>query len=545
MTGRLERTRSSVLWAAWADALGFISELTSADNLRRRTRGRELTRPMAWTRMVGGRMGVRVELPEGCYSDDTQLRLATSRAIGNHGFDVEAFARVELPVWPSYALGGGRASKAAAAAMAKQQANWANNFFDGWENAGGNGAAMRIQPHVYAARDLRSLRHIDDVIRNTVVTHGHPRGIVGAVFHAIALTFALDRGAVPGPDSFGPLLDATREALGAFERQPELAGYWLPQWERKTEVSFLRAWHSTVDEIEDILHTAAPAWRMMRNAGQDRDDAIRAYNELVRLLRLDDETVRGSGTLTSAAALLLAAAFPDHPAQSAQIAASRLHTDTDTIGTMAAAIVGAVSPRELLSPVLDEDYLREEAERLYTIARGRPVDTFPYPDLLRWLPPKSAVDATGIDDGELALAGLSHLTVTGEPTVNKDGVWVWARTWFGQSMLVKLRRELRALPPGNRPLRGNEEMRETHEVVVSPTPEVRSPRTSPSAPTLFEEADLNPSSAVTVDELLIWLDGSGFRDADIGRALRLLAQHGSAEDLRRFTTEIVARLAHR
>ncbi len=362
MTGRLERTRASMLWAAWADALGFISELTSAENLRRRTRGRELTRPMSWTRMVGGRMGVRVELPEGCYSDDTQLRLATSRAIGNHGFDVEAFARVELPVWPSYALGGGRASKAAAAAMAKQQANWANNFFDGWENAGGNGAAMRIQPHVYASSDLRSLRHIDDVIRNTIVTHGHPRGIVGAVFHAVALTFALDSGTVPGPEIFGRLLGATRDAVRAFDRQPELAGYWLPQWERKTEVSFHRAWRGTVDELEEILRTAAPAWRMLHSAGQDRDEAIRAYSELVRLLRLDDEAVRGSGTLTSAAALLLAAAFPDHPAQSAQIAASRLHTDTDTIGTMAAAIVGAASPRELPSPVLDEEYLRDEAE---------------------------------------------------------------------------------------------------------------------------------------------------------------------------------------
>ncbi|KEP74534.1 hypothetical protein HR12_08320, partial [Microbacterium sp. SUBG005] len=122
-----------MLWAAWADALGFISELTTAENLRRRTQGRDLVRPMPWSRIVGGRMGVRVGLPEGCYSDDTQLRLSTSRAISNHGFDVEAFARVELPVWPSYALGGGRASKAAAAAMTKQQANWANNFFDGWK----------------------------------------------------------------------------------------------------------------------------------------------------------------------------------------------------------------------------------------------------------------------------------------------------------------------------------------------------------------------------------------------------------------------------
>jgi len=531
-----------MLWAAWADALGFISELTSAENLRRRTQGRELTRPMAWSRMVGGRTGVRVKLPEGCYSDDTQLRLATSRAIGNRGFDVEAFARVELPVWPSYALGGGRASKAAAAAMAKQQANWANNFFDGWENAGGNGAAMRIQPHVYAARELKSLRHIDDVIRNAIVTHGHPRGVVGAVFHAVALTSALDHGEVPGPKSFGWLLDATRDALGAFDRQPELAGYWLPQWERKTELSFSRSWHSTVDEVEQILHVAASTWQLLRRSGQDREEAIRAYGELVRLLRLDEEDVRGSGTLTSAAALLLASAFPDHPAQSAQLAASRLHTDTDTIGTMAAALVGAASPRRLLSPVLDQDYLRDEAERLYTIAEGRTVETFPYPDLLRWLPPRSAVDATGMDEGELALAGLSYLTVTGERAENRDGAWVWAQTWFGQSVLVKLRRELHTLRPENRPLHRSKGLRGAPPPTTPPIPAPQTSRADSSTPALFDDDVLVSSRTATVDELLAWLDHRGYRDADVGRAVRLVAQHSSAEDLRRFIAEVAARL---
>ncbi|WP_146076522.1 ADP-ribosylglycohydrolase family protein [Rathayibacter sp. AY1A7] len=533
-----------MLWAAWADALGFISELTSAENLRRRTRGRELTRPMPWSRIVGGRMGVRVELPEGCYSDDTQLRLATSRAISNHGFDVEAFARVEMPVWPSYALGGGRASKAAAAAMAKQQANWANNFFDGWENAGGNGAAMRIQPHVYAAPELRSLRHLDDVICNTIVTHGHPRGIIGAVFHAVALTFTLDRGAVPGPDSFGTLLQATRDALGAFERQPELAGYWLPQWERKTERSFALCWHETIDEVEEILRTAAPAWRILHAAGQNRDEAIRGYGELVRLLRLEDETVRGSGTLTSAAALLLASAFPDHPAQSAQIAASRLHTDTDTIGTMAAAIVGAASPKDLLSPVLDEDYLRSEADRLYAISQGRAADTFPYPDLLNWQPPKSAVDATGIDDGNLALAGISYLSVTGQATTNKDGAWVWARTWFGQSVLVKLRRELRQLPTGNRPLERRPQPTEAIPY-EEPTPPKSAPRQLElTEQPLFDDADLR-ASGVALDDLLAQLARDGYPDLGLGKAIRLLAENGNEDDLRRFTAEIAPRLKRR
>ena len=82
---------------------------------------------MSWKRRVGGRNGVIVPLPAGCWSDDTQLRMAVSRSINRHGFDVETFAHIELPVWPSYALGGGRASKAAAKNLANPKTLWYAN----------------------------------------------------------------------------------------------------------------------------------------------------------------------------------------------------------------------------------------------------------------------------------------------------------------------------------------------------------------------------------------------------------------------------------
>ena len=118
-SGRAARTRGSMLWAAYGDALGFISELVTQNGLERRTQGAPLDHLMDWDRRVGGKSGVNVMLPAGCWSDDTQLRMAVSRSIGSHGFDVETFARIELPVWPSYALGGGRASKAAAKNLGK------------------------------------------------------------------------------------------------------------------------------------------------------------------------------------------------------------------------------------------------------------------------------------------------------------------------------------------------------------------------------------------------------------------------------------------
>ena len=78
--------------------------------------------------------------------------MAVSRSIGSHGFDVETFARIELPVWPSYALGGGRASKAAAKNLGKSSALWYANTYRGWKNAGGNGSQPCASSRMFGPR---------------------------------------------------------------------------------------------------------------------------------------------------------------------------------------------------------------------------------------------------------------------------------------------------------------------------------------------------------------------------------------------------------
>src|SRR6266571_942461 len=128
---RLKIVQHSALWAAYGDALGFITELVDNAGLKRRIKASYVTSAVAWRRLVGGRFGAEIDLPAGCYSDDTQLRLATSRAIRGDGtFDVEAFVKVELPVWLSYALGAGRGTKLAAASLKSPDVAWFSNFFD-------------------------------------------------------------------------------------------------------------------------------------------------------------------------------------------------------------------------------------------------------------------------------------------------------------------------------------------------------------------------------------------------------------------------------
>ena len=112
MTQNLEqRIRRSAEWAAFGDALGFITELADSDRVQHRVGAGRVLDTVGWKRKVGGYNGVSVEFRPGTYSDDTQLRLATGRAIRADGtFDVAAFAKVELPAWANYALGAGTGS---------------------------------------------------------------------------------------------------------------------------------------------------------------------------------------------------------------------------------------------------------------------------------------------------------------------------------------------------------------------------------------------------------------------------------------------------
>ena len=444
---RTVRTRGSVLWAAYADALGFISELVAEKALKRRTKGAELDHLMAWTRRVGGRGGVDVELPAGCWSDDTQLRMAVSRAIGCHGFDVDMFARIELPIWLSYALGGGRASKAAAASLGKPKALWYANTFRGWADAGGNGAAMRIQPHVWASPDLDG-DYMPDVIADSVCTHGHPRAIVGACFHAATLADCLRDGTVPDPSRCEEIAVGLRDAPSLVEDQRSLHSTWITLWERETGRQLREAWQDTVDELRTAICQTV-------DGTDGADSTSDVYRGISSRLGLTDKSQRGSGILTPVAAVALAAAAPTaHDA--AVVAANELGTDTDTIATMAGALLGAcdaaIEPPE---KPLDSDYLLQEADRLSAISRGDTAATYSYPDILTWTAPQTQADALVQADGRLAVEGLGEVTELPTNiawTPRKDFAWQWVRTDFGQTLLIKRRAEVRPRRAANEPI---------------------------------------------------------------------------------------------
>lgn len=452
---RLTAIERSALWAGWADAMGFATELATESLVARRTGRSRMTSLVPWRRRVGGRAGPTVRIPSGMYSDDTQLRLATSRAIRGDGtFDVEAFAGVELPVWRSYALGAGRGSTTAASSLARSNTSWFSNFFSDarakYVEGGGNGAAMRIQPHVWASptpKDPSSF--MTDVIRNSVCTHGHARGIVGAAFHAGVLSCALADNTVPGPTDWKNVLAELSGLQEYVDVDDTLGTLWRPTWERITGTKLSGAVAEHLDECNayvDEIHQVVSL--------SDAEPHLQ-YCELANRLNARDPGVRGSGTLTAVLGAALAWLAGNQPVETLIGAVNELGTDTDTIATMAGAILGAGIEQAPPSGLADAVMIAREARRMEDIGRGVDVEDFRYPDLLGWNAPKTQIEAVGIGEGErLALSGLGYFNPNSEVEATSrdtEYVWQWQELTFGQSMLIKRRRRPLVLPTGNRP----------------------------------------------------------------------------------------------
>ena len=511
VTDRATRTMRSALWAAYGDALGWISELTDEKGLARRTGGAPLTQPIEWTRRIGGRSGVKVRLPRGCYSDDTQLRLATSRATGENGFDVEAFAKVELSAWRAYALGGGQGTTNAATHLCRRRTVWWNNSFKGWTNSGGNGAAMRVQPHVWAASDLTEPEsYLVDVVRNAVCTHSHPHGLIGAVFHAQCVAQAMATGATPTPEH-------AREALNVAKRVPEMieADADLVLWRVGFETEsgdFREAWRRVLDEARGAISRAASAVR---------DANGNAYEAILTDLNLRDRTLQGSGLLTAVAALGLAWTEPD-PTTAMSLAANAVGSDTDTIATMAGAIVGASADADPPVEVLDHDLIGADARRLATLASGESQPHHPYPDLLHWTSPKAAADMLVRRNGGLAVMGLGAVVERPDQPLMRSGsfVWRWVTLPSGQTLLIK--------------------GRETPNVCDA---DDESRRTAPAGgPQTTQEADRllgSPSNAGRVEDVLEFLRPRINDDREVGRVLRRVVRTGSVGEVAAVNAQLI------
>lgn len=536
---------NSSLWAAAGDALGWITELSRGqDGVRYRTGKKRVTVPVAWQRMIGGRGGVRVDLPAGTYSDDTQLRLSVSRSIrGNGTFDVETFAKIEVTAWQGYGLGAGLGSKAAAANLSKRGINWFSNFFrserQSYTNAGGNGAAMRIQPHVWGAAGSHP-EMIRQVFRDAIVTHGHPHGFCGAVFHALCLWDTLASRSIPSikrARDFVSLLDNLPRIV---EEDAELGQFWLPSWEREASKSFPNA-------IRDFQKDALADMQIADDtmiAGR----TAQSYPMLLDRIGCLSDKFRGSGFKTSLAALALSSLYADRPIEDALVvSANELESDTDTIATMAGALLGAVSDRPPAWEIQDQVYIEEEARRLARIRLGRDQSTFSYPDVSSWEPPASQSDAVVRYKDGLALVGLGPLVPRSREYKAGNAVWQWFELPFGQTILAKRRVENTTLVSGDQ-MPGQSRM-STRSAARNDmdTQQDSFAFDQKNAPTDNRERPSSASASAPgkgfpgLNEATDMVIASGFDDATLGRIIKQCIDETGSIDLTVSLSAIIAK----
>lgn len=357
-----EKAVGSCLAAAAGDALGwpFEGRARKSQDPSRSGSTRPLAEMERWTRSGSRSQPYREPIEAGDYSDDTQLLLSSARSILRGLAWWEHFALVELPFWLSYERGGGGATKRAAQAWLAGKPPWEikqhrRKYFE----AGGNGVAMRILPHVlhcYSSEDACAA--VADIVANGVCTHGHPRALVGALLHGMALWLSLKQEEML---EFGAL---TRAVYQGFPEWAKLTN--LPiQWERcfsSTELrDYRQLWDKTIDECMALIEISEEALRLgPLSAGPET---------LYKMGALSPKT-NGSGTITAAAALFLASRYAATPLQGLQVAATASGADTDTMASMCGSILGAIHGAEWLghfaTSVQDSRYIRTIAEKLVT-----------------------------------------------------------------------------------------------------------------------------------------------------------------------------------
>jgi ADP-ribosylglycohydrolase len=366
------RVAGALLGGAIADALGWPTEFAkSPDDLARMGLNYPIRDFVPWPKRTGGRFFTRIDnIQPGDYSDDTQLSLCVVRSLDAHGsVDNEYFAKAELKFWLDYARGAGATVTAAAKSAARIRSDWRWNFFTytrgrralDYREAGANGAAMRISP--IALANLHDPVHlVEEVWRNAIVTHGHPRAILGALVYGEALR-RLTLGDNQSADEYIADLRSFVEGLDPTLNNPDLT-YWRSRW-KESGVSFEARWPEYVAEMTGMLETALTS----------RSGDLRATYQ--RLGAFEPAT-KGSGTASVAAAL---AVFLRHGRNFERLileAANMLGSDTDTIGAMAGSLAGGFLgyteiPERWATIMADYTYLNRSAEFLTLVALRRAV----------------------------------------------------------------------------------------------------------------------------------------------------------------------------
>ena len=350
----------AILGAAYGDALGWPNERAVRSKILKQPQHPPLHELREWTRRSGGRFFPHEEtISIGEYSDDTQLILCLCRSLakGNQWWDY--FTRVELPFWSTYERGGGAATKRAVSSWIDGIAPWDSNRDSGkvkkYFDAGGNGVAMRVLPHVLYLGEKSFPETAKNIFLDGIATHGHPRALLGALAYGFALWSALRKDSVL---AYGELIEEVIKNENLWSSIPsdsKIKNEWWNQTKKHVK-NYPRVWKETKMEILEYLDICRT---------ELSKESLSFDDNVLEKLQCFNKKMSGAGTVAAISAVYLASRYAADPVNGVVKAAFAVGSDTDTIASMTGGLLGCINGPEWLSSVKsniqDSEYLEKNA----------------------------------------------------------------------------------------------------------------------------------------------------------------------------------------
>ena len=353
-----DNIKGMMIGAAIGDALGYPLEIMGNKN----TDGTKIQNVQTftdWIRVHKNRyFKCTEEIKAGTYSDDTQLTLCVSRSYKNGIFSPQTMA-LELSEWLAYQTGGGRAVKAAAKNINFKNADesiWYKNFYEGYTYSGGNGALMRITPHIAAnVKNKEFTAGLKNAIKDCLITHGHPHAIIAQIFYFTFLWVLTNK--LPAEKAFKVAKEeCVARNLGKMELVPD---EWFQKYLENNGCSYEKIEEITMKEF---LNKAL----IVENAIKSNMPEKNLYEKLQATGKF-----KGSGINTAlAAAYTVIKNDRSSFAETVLIPANIFQCDTDTTACVAGAAKGLILglagiEKTLVSTLQDTEYIKLCAQALY------------------------------------------------------------------------------------------------------------------------------------------------------------------------------------
>lgn len=365
---------NAIVLSASGDALGWMTEFYSdPKQLNKKFGTSQITTFLNWDRFCGNRYnGYKDIITSGSYSDDTQLMLAVARSIRSFdSCDHDYFAKIELPCWLDYKRGAGIMTTEAARKIQRCSAQWSNNFFTrkthnyviDYRDGGGNGAAMRVLPICLAFANNDILAMLKEIFCNSIITHGHPRAIIGAMLYGIIIytiihnrLFGLSLLTYIGQH----LCDLLTTALNYIITSSHDMEEWLVQWEA-TGRDFR-------DEYQIVIQECLAMLRKGYVVLKNNKDMMSLFHDI----GVFDSVSKGSGVVSVICAFICFCNETINCLHDGMVfVVNLLGADTDSIAAFYGAMVGISIESDIACNyhgVQDYDYLLKVGTYLYHIS---------------------------------------------------------------------------------------------------------------------------------------------------------------------------------